>query len=153
MDVRLTAQGNVSDAAMLAAIRSLVGGGTKVEIAPVMCSTAEVESPAAVEAAAETPAEAAPPRRVQAKPVAKKKGRPKAAPVAADVVKLPEEATAGERVLALLKKAPMTSGELVKAAGVSSGSVYAALSAMRQRGEIETREDETDGYRKNFLKG
>lgn len=60
-------------------------------------------------------------------------------------------------ILRLLEKRPLSSGDVHKALESSSGkklttgSVYQALSELRTKGILETREDPADGQRKNFL--
>lgn len=53
-----------------------------------------------------------------------------------------------------LQDGPLTSGELVSQMSktTSAQAVYVALSTMRQQGLVETRVDDADGIRKNFLK-
>lgn len=90
-------------------------------------------------------------------PTAKSKGKrkwarhqnQKSAPLPSAV----EKSSAAEAVLELVRKRPLTSGELVKtlASQVSAGSVYQALTALRNKGVVETVVDEADGERKNRL--
>lgn len=62
------------------------------------------------------------------------------------------ELTVGEQILALLKKRPLVTGDILKALpAVTSGTVYQSLVNLRKGGRIETREDESDGYKKNFV--
>jgi hypothetical protein len=62
------------------------------------------------------------------------------------------DGTMAARILAFLAKEPMTSGELLTIIGGGAGSVYTSLHKMRKAGRIETKVDESDGLRKNYLK-
>lgn len=55
-----------------------------------------------------------------------------------------------QEIAALLKKKPMTSGELIQATKRTAPSIYSALSLMRKAGQIETSDDQ-DGNRVNVL--
>jgi hypothetical protein len=55
-------------------------------------------------------------------------------------------------VLGMLRRRPMTSGELLKAfPTVRPSHMYYLLSAMRKEGTIRVSEDQADGQRKNYL--
>ena len=59
----------------------------------------------------------------------------------------------GERVLAALRKRPMTSGDLIKELKTAKPQdIYYLLSMMRKSGVIETREDPSDFGKKHYVK-
>ena len=58
-----------------------------------------------------------------------------------------------DKVMKLLQAKPMGSGDLIKASGLTSPMVYTALTTMRKAGQVETKEDPTDGMRKNYWVG
>lgn len=69
-----------------------------------------------------------------------------------------KDSPAQDAVRAQLAKRPMTSADLVvamqpdvKAGRISVSSIYAILSYMRKKGVVETKVEEADGERKNFL--
>lgn len=76
---------------------------------------------------------------------------PKAAPLR-QPRSAPHTDAAPARVLELLAKRPMTSGELIKTLVDSSApAIYSALSQFRAQGKVTTWEDPADGQRKNKL--
>lgn len=65
----------------------------------------------------------------------------------------PAKAAHGEtqnRILHLLAKEPLTSGELIARSKLSPASVYSVLTALRAAKRIDTRDD-GEGIRKNFF--
>jgi len=55
-------------------------------------------------------------------------------------------------ILALLKKRPMTSYDIVQATKATNAAIYTVLSVMRKKGLIETREDPATGEKVNAVK-
>jgi hypothetical protein len=56
------------------------------------------------------------------------------------------------KILALLAKKPMSSGELITASRLESGSVYTACGNLKTAGRIESRtDDDGDGTRRYYL--
>ena len=84
------------------------------------------------------------PHAVKSAPKSRRLGRPPAEPG-------PNDETVTARILAALSKKPMCSSDLANQLGGSIGSIYTVLSFMRKDGRIETRYDETDGVKKNYL--
>ena len=74
-----------------------------------------------------------------------------AAPAAAAFVPATNDGL-GDRLLAALRKRPMTSGELIKELKTAKPQdIYYRLSMMRKSGVIETREDPSDFGKKNYV--
>jgi len=69
------------------------------------------------------------------------------APAAADG----GSAVSAHQISALLEKRGMSSGELIAALGAKPADVYYRLGQMRKTGSIETRMDESDAVRRNYL--
>jgi DNA-binding MarR family transcriptional regulator len=106
------------------------------------------EAEGAVEALTEAlvaPATEAPARKVRR--AAKKNGASSPAPQADGEPK--ETGPSQERILAVLERGAMTSGEIIKRTGLKAAAVYTALGVMRGRGLIEGFTDPEDGQRKN----
>jgi DNA-binding MarR family transcriptional regulator len=55
------------------------------------------------------------------------------------------------RYLELLRKQPLTSADVITRTGDTSSAVYSTLNILRTKGLIETRVDEADGQRKNYV--
>lgn len=56
------------------------------------------------------------------------------------------------RILACLSKCGMSSGDLIAGLGAKRADIYYRLSSLRKSGKVETRMDEADAVRKNYLK-
>ena len=96
-------------------------------------------------------------RALGPQPVLAKSRKPRSAktPKVAKAAEEPRKLSAPvqEAIVSLLGKRPMTSLEIVEAMKSSTPAcVYTTLSALRKRGDIETKLDAHDGIRKNYLK-
>lgn len=137
-----------SDEAVLAAIRTCVGAaptvGVTQELAPASPPVAAIAEPTGTQDDNLSPA------FVNA--VRKQLKRAKKPPKA--TVQEEDPCTPGQKpFLDLLRKAPLTSGEVLgHFPKMSPASVYAQLGAMRKAGIIETRRDPADGESKNFVR-
>lgn len=76
---------------------------------------------------------------------------------APDPVSAPRSASGGgdtipARILEALKKKPMSSVEIGQALKLELTQVYPACSQLKQRGQVDSRNDEPDGTRRYFAK-
>jgi DNA-binding transcriptional ArsR family regulator len=119
----------------------------------VLITYEEGDTPAELPPAVEPESEpaAAPAKRRQ---FTRKNKRPPTAEPAAGELQANGRLPGGNQqtLLRLIQKRAYSSGELIERTGLSAGTVYGALNVMRSKGLIETREDEADGQRKNFLR-
>lgn len=141
-----------SDTGLLEVIRSFVPAASAM--APVaLAAPVEVSRLAALPAPVEVSVPAATPRRQ----VKRQTGRKKVTEAASKPTESAEAPVfnaggSNDTIMRMLKARPMTSGELIKASGLTAPTVYTALSMMRERGFIETREDPADAQKKNYWK-
>lgn len=74
---------------------------------------------------------------------ARRVGRPrKTKPVEQSERTMPTAGSAPQVLLALIRKKPQTSGELIEASKLAPGTVYTALSLMKNEGMIESRKND-----------
>ncbi len=94
-----------------------------------------------------------PTRRKAAKRPAKFKFKKEALPSRSTPVERSERplGETDQKLRGLLARGPQTSGELIRLSGLSAPTVYTWLTAGRKSNLIDTRVDEKDGLRKNFL--
>lgn len=105
---------------------------TAPEREPEMQAVAEIEEPQR---------RAPKPRKALAAPTAT---APRSAPGGGDSIQT--------RILEVLNKKPMSSLELITALKLEPNQVYQAASYLKQKGKIDSRNDETDGTRRYFVK-
>lgn len=118
-------------------------------------------------AIAESPARALPPPSIEARPTpevvsekparrsANGNGKPprRVAHMAGHETEGPVPTNAEGPLYERLKKGALTSGELIKLfPQVSPASVYSNLNSLRKKELIETRIDDSDGQRKNYVR-
>ncbi len=64
----------------------------------------------------------------------------------------PEPSGRKAEILAELRKKPMTSADLIKELRATPSAIYSVLTILRDQKAIESRIDDSDGQRKNFLR-
>ncbi len=123
-----------SDAGVLDLLRAFLPGVSE-EPAPVLLPAASAPALPA------PPAKPKPVKRAQKTEAPATKGEPADAPLDA----------LSERIALTLQRGPMASGDLIRTLKAKPADVYYRLARMREAGVIESREDGTDGQRKNYL--